>query len=125
MEKVAPLRLKREQILTPERAPIAAKDLPIASILVDTGLLHLDDEFDFLVPDEISHLVLPGCLVRVTFNGKRTQGVVLGRKAQSTFQGRIRFLSELIKPFSKASSIARVIESNCSGVTSNFPSFAS
>jgi len=99
MEKVAPLRLKREQILTPERAPIAAKDLPIASILVDTGLLHLDDEFDFLVPDDISHLVLPGSLVRVTFNGKRTQGVVLDRKAQSTFQGRIRFLSELIKPF--------------------------
>lgn len=99
MEKVAPLRLKREKVIAPQRPPVAAKDLPIASILVDTGVLHLDDEFDFLIPEEISHRVFPGSLVRVTFNGKRTQGVVLGRKGHSTFQGQIRFLSELIKPF--------------------------
>lgn len=98
-EKVAPLRLKREKVIAPVRPDVQARNLPIASVLVDTGLLHLDDEFDFLVPEELSDVVVPGSLVWLTFNRKRTQGVVIARKASSSFQGQIRFISELIKPF--------------------------
>lgn len=99
INKVAPLRLKREKILLPKPPSVQAQYLPVASVLVDTGLLHLDEAFDFLVPEELSQLIAPGTLVSLFFGGKRTQGVVLSRKEVSQFAGRLRFITEIIKPF--------------------------
>ena len=94
-EQVAPLRLKREKVVA--APPALASNLPIASILVDTGLLHLDQELDFLVPQELSEHLTPGTLVKVPFNRKRVLGVVLSRKSTSAYAGRLRFVSEQIR----------------------------
>ncbi len=96
-EPVAPLRLKREKVAAP--APALARNLPIASILVDTGVLHLDQELDFLVPEELTEFLISGTLVKVPFNRKRVLGVVLSRKSSSPYTGQLRFVSELIRPF--------------------------
>lgn len=95
--EVAPLRLKREKAVLPP--PAQAKKDPIASVLVDTGLPHVDDEFDFLIPEELSQYIFPGSLVSITFNRKRTFGVVISRKENSNFHGKLRFISEVIKKY--------------------------
>jgi primosomal protein N' (replication factor Y) len=95
--EVSPLRLRREKVSPPP--PAQAKEKPIASVLVDTGLLHLDDEFDFLVPEEFSSYLLPGSLVSVTFNRRRTLGIVLSRGESSNFNGKLRFISEVINKY--------------------------
>ena len=95
--EVAPLRLKREKAVLPP--PAQAKKDPIASVLVDTGLPHVDDEFDFLIPEELSQYIFPGSLVSITFNRKRTFGIVISRKENSNFHGKLRFISEVIKKY--------------------------
>ena len=96
-EKVKPLKLRRER--APRPTPSAALEAPIATVLVDSGLLHLDQEFDFLIPHEFSEQVKFGSLVKVPFNKGKTLGVVTGRKASSEFHGQLRFISEVIPPF--------------------------
>ena len=108
--QVPPLRLKREKAALP--LPAQAKVDPIASVLVDTGLPHVDDEFDFLVPEELSQYVFPGSLVSITFNRRRTFGIVISRKENSNFHGKLRFISEVIKkyPVVTASTLELVAE---------------
>lgn len=96
-EGVKPLRLRRE--LAPRPTPTVATEHPIARVLVDSGLLHIDQEFDFLVPIEMSESVSVGVLVKVPFNRKQVLGIVTGRFETSTFRGEIRFISELVRPF--------------------------
>jgi primosomal protein N' (replication factor Y) len=66
---------------------------------VDTGLLHLDQEFDFLIPEELSSFVFIGSVVKVPFNRKRVLGVVTERLERSDFRGELKFIIEVIRPF--------------------------
>ena len=59
---------------------------PIASILVDTGVVHLDQPFDYLVPAKWDEVALPGTLVRVPFSGRLCDGVIIGRSEASLHQ---------------------------------------
>ena len=96
-DSVKPLRLRRE--IAPRPTPTEASEGPIARVLVDSGLLHIDQEFDFLVPAEMSESISIGVLVKVPFNRKQVLGIVTGRFETSTFRGEIRFISELVRPF--------------------------
>ena len=97
VEPVKPLRLKRER--APRPLPKESAKAPIARVLVDSGLLHLDQEFDFLIPEEYSTVVFPGSVVKVLFNRKRVLGVVTERGERSDFRGDLKFISEVIRPF--------------------------
>lgn len=44
-----------------------AKELPVARVLVDKGVLHLDRYFDYAVPEELDAVAQPGVRVRVRF----------------------------------------------------------
>ena len=96
-ESVKPLRLKQE--LASAVKPRIAENQPIARILVDSGLLHIDQEFDFLVPQEFSDAIKPGVVVKVPFNRKRVLGVVTARMDSSEFRGELRFIAELLRPY--------------------------
>lgn len=98
-ETVKPLRLKREVIAKASTKPTQASFAPVAGVLVDSGVLHLDQEFDFLVPYEFSETMVPGSLVKVPFRRKRVLGIVTTRKESSDFRGELRFVSELVRPF--------------------------
>lgn len=98
-EAIKPLRLKQERILKASAKPAEALVAPVAAILVDSGVLHLDQEFDFLVPHEMAEVITPGTLVKVPFRRKRVLGVVTARKNQSQFRGELRFISEVVRPF--------------------------
>ena len=73
------------------RAPAAqpaAAELPVARVLVDVPLAHLDRPFDYLVPEKLAESAMLGCRVRVRFAGQLTGGYLLVRVATSDHPGR-------------------------------------
>ncbi|KAA9379860.1 primosomal protein N' [Microbispora cellulosiformans] len=76
----------------------AAASLPVARIVVDTPLPHLDRPFDYLVPAAMDAEAVPGCRVRVRFAGQLADGYLLERLAESEHEGRLSFLERVVSP---------------------------
>ncbi|MEO6205223.1 MAG: primosome assembly protein PriA, partial [Mycobacteriales bacterium] len=74
-----------------------AADLPVAQVVVDTGLLHLDRPFDYAVPAAMAEGAQPGCRVRVRFAGRLVDGLVLARAAASEHAS-LSPLTSLVSP---------------------------
>ncbi|MFE2253168.1 primosomal protein N' family DNA-binding protein, partial [Streptomyces lavendulae] len=49
------------------RGAAVAEELPVARVLVNKGVLHLDRLFDYAVPAELAETARPGVRVRVRF----------------------------------------------------------
>ncbi|HSE10522.1 MAG TPA: primosomal protein N' [Nocardioidaceae bacterium] len=62
---------------------------PVAQVLVDVPLAHLDRPFDYLVPENMSADAVPGARVKVRFAGQDVDGFVLARVAESSHAGRL------------------------------------
>ncbi|MEU8173787.1 primosomal protein N' [Microbispora hainanensis] len=76
----------------------AAQNLPVARVVVDTPLPHLDRPFDYLVPTMLDAEAVPGCRVRVRFAGQLADGFLLERLPESEHEGRLSFLERVISP---------------------------
>ena len=74
---VSPLRLKREVV---GKAPIASSN-PFLSILVDTGVFHLDQPYEYHLPERIEADI--GDWVSVPFNGRNCLGLIIDRYEKS------------------------------------------
>ncbi|MEK9736729.1 MAG: hypothetical protein VW239_05360, partial [Candidatus Nanopelagicales bacterium] len=57
--------------------------LPVARVLVDVPLSHLDRPFDYAVPAAMAADAVPGSRVRVRFAGRLVNGFVVDRVAAS------------------------------------------
>ncbi|MEU9885586.1 primosomal protein N' [Sphaerisporangium sp. NPDC051011] len=79
-------------------APVPAAELPVARVLVDTPLAHLDRPFDYLVPEAMAEDAVPGCRVRIRFAGKLVDGFVLERAASTEHEGRLTPLERVVSP---------------------------
>jgi primosomal protein N' (replication factor Y) len=66
-----------------------APELPVARVLVDMPLAHLDRPFDYTVPLSMHERVQPGSRVRVRFSGQDVDGFVLARVDSSEHGGRL------------------------------------
>ena len=66
-----------------------APELPVARVLVDVPLAHLDRPFDYLVPAKLHEQVVPGSRVKVRFAGQDVDGYVVERVAESQHAGRL------------------------------------
>ena len=66
-----------------------APALPVARVLVDVPLAHLDKPFDYLVTAALDERVRPGSRVKVRFAGQDVDGFVLERTAASDHEGRL------------------------------------
>ncbi|MGA5699514.1 primosomal protein N' [Peterkaempfera bronchialis] len=85
-----------------------ADDLPVARVLVDKGLAHLDQYYDYAVPAKMAETARPGVRVRVRFGarvveGKRSgggllDGYVVERLAASDYPGPLAPLSLVLSP---------------------------
>ncbi|MFI7588913.1 primosome assembly protein PriA [Spongisporangium articulatum] len=75
-----------------------AEELPVARVLVDVPLPHLDRPFDYAVPASMADGAQPGARVRVRFAGQEVDGFVLERAAQSEHDGRLARLGRLVSP---------------------------
>ncbi|HSV38008.1 MAG TPA: primosome assembly protein PriA, partial [Nocardioidaceae bacterium] len=79
------------EVAEKERAPAveAAATLPVARVLVDVPLAHLDRPFDYLVPAKLDESVVPGSRVKVKFAGQDVDGYVVERVEESDHVGRL------------------------------------
>ena len=75
-----------------------AADLPVARVLVDMPLAHLDRPFDYLVPQRLADQAVPGCRVRVRFAGQLTDGYLIDRAAVSEHSGQLARLERVVSP---------------------------
>ncbi|HEX2131247.1 MAG TPA: primosomal protein N' [Actinophytocola sp.] len=75
-----------------------AASVPVARVVVDVPLAHLDRPFDYLVPSTLDDDAVPGCRVRVRFAGKQVDGFLLSRVDSSEFGGKLGYLTKVVSP---------------------------
>ncbi|MFC7406189.1 primosomal protein N' [Georgenia alba] len=75
---------------------------PVARVVVDSPLPHLDRPFDYLVPPEHDANAVPGARVHVRFAGQDRQAFVLERRADTEHTG-------TLTPVRRASSAVPVL----------------
>jgi primosomal protein N' (replication factor Y) len=73
-----------------------AAQLPVARLMIDVPLAHLDRPFDYLVPSELDDTVVAGSRVRVRFAGRLVDGFVLDRVARTEHEGRLAYLERVV-----------------------------
>jgi len=76
----------------------AAEVDPVALVLVDVGLAHLDRPFEYLVPASMTDLAVPGARVKVRFAGQDVDGFVLARTQTADHEGRLAPLRKVVSP---------------------------
>src|SRR4051812_36864115 len=69
---------------------------PVAQVLVDLPLAHLDRPFDYGVPATMAESAVPGARVKVRFAGQDVDGFVLARAASSDHPGRLQPLRRVV-----------------------------
>ncbi|MFD7132574.1 primosomal protein N' [Streptomyces sp. NPDC059894] len=93
------------------RGAALAEELPVARVLVDKGVLHLDRYFDYAVPAELDADAQPGVRVRVRFGAGRGRvregrreggglidGFLVERLAASDYAGPLAALAQVVSP---------------------------
>ncbi|MEV0176264.1 primosomal protein N' [Streptomyces sp. NPDC050803] len=93
------------------RGAALAEQLPVARVLVDKGVLHLDRYFDYAVPAELDADAQPGVRVRVRFGAGRHRvrdgrreggglidGFLVERLAESDYSGPLAALAQVVSP---------------------------
>ncbi|MGW0802981.1 primosomal protein N' family DNA-binding protein [Nonomuraea sp. NPDC002799] len=79
-------------------APVPAPERPVARVVVDSPLPHLDRPFDYLVPAPMHETAEPGVRVRVRFAGKLVDGFLLERVEKSDHDGKLTPLERVVSP---------------------------
>ncbi|MGW6796080.1 primosomal protein N' [Streptomyces chartreusis] len=116
-EQLALIRESVRQARTPRAKPRTwrgaklAERLPVARVLVDKGVLHLDRYFDYAVPEELDADAQPGVRVRVRFGAGRHRvregrreggglidGFLVERVAESDYSGPLAALAQVVSP---------------------------
>ena len=69
---------------------------PVAAVVVDTPLAHLDRVFEYAVPDELAADAVPGARVRVRFAGRDLEGFLVERRAEAEHEGRLTPLRKVV-----------------------------
>ena len=76
----------------------AAPALPIARVLLDSPLPHLDRLFDYLVPADLDQEAVPGARVKVRFGGQELSGFITARTAEAETSARLVPLGKVLSP---------------------------
>ncbi len=87
-------RLRAEVAVAPS-GPVAER-LPIARVRVDTGVFHLDQLYDYTVPEKLSELVAPGVRVQLPFGNRETEGIVVSRVASPERAGTLKAITKVL-----------------------------
>ncbi|MEV6904780.1 primosomal protein N' [Amycolatopsis sp. NPDC051372] len=72
-----------------------APELPVAKIVVDIPLAHLDRTFDYQVPDKLHEAAVPGCRVRVRFAGQLVDGYLVERTDTTEYERKLAYLERV------------------------------
>lgn len=86
----------------PHRAPVngppLAAENPVARVVLESSLPHLDRPFDYSVPAELADSAAPGVRVKVKFNGQELNGYVTERRAASEAAHPLSPLHKVVSP---------------------------
>ncbi|WP_298886488.1 primosome assembly protein PriA [uncultured Serinicoccus sp.] len=93
----APAAPRRRARTPASDVPLAA-DEPVATVLVDTPLAHLDRPFEYAVPADLAQSARPGVRVRVRFAGRDHDGYLLARTSTAEHSGRLAPLRTVVSP---------------------------
>lgn len=93
-------RLKAE--VAPAPSGPVAESLPVARIRVDTGVFHLDQLYDYSVPEKLSALVKVGVRVQLPFGGRETEGLVVSRVSVPDRAGNLKSITKVLSPHAVA-----------------------
>ncbi len=81
----------------PEKKPVPRAEVdPIARVLVDVALAHLDRPFDYAVPATMDDAAQPGTRVKVRFAGQDVDGFVIERTSTTEHTGRLMPLRRVV-----------------------------
>ena len=95
----SPLKLKRQSVAkVPHKFPNVSKNLPVASVLVDTPVSSLEGIYDYLVPELFDESAVTGTKVLVEFGSGKAEGLVVGRKDKSDQTQKLKSILELTSP---------------------------
>jgi len=89
-------RLRAEVASSPS-GPVADR-LPVARVRVDTGVFHLDQMYDYSVPEKFSNAVVPGVRVQLPFGNRETEGIVVERVSQPERAGSLKAITKVLSP---------------------------
>jgi primosomal protein N' (replication factor Y) len=70
----------------------------VARVLVDTGVFHLDQKYDYSVPEKLSDVVVPGVRVQLPFGNRETEGIVVERVVQPERAGTLKTITKVLSP---------------------------
>ena len=95
----APLKLKRQNSSAPvKQNKQITSNLPVAAVLVDTPVSHLEGIYDYLVPAEFDEIAIAGTKVVVPFGNSKSEGLVVARKNQSAEAKNLKAIAEVTSP---------------------------
>ncbi|NYE94351.1 primosomal protein N' (replication factor Y) [Psychromicrobium silvestre] len=77
---------------------LTAEQLPIARVLIDSSLPHLDRLFDYRIPPELHEVAQPGVRVRVRFAGQELAGFLIDRVARAGTEHKLAPLGKVVSP---------------------------
>ena len=87
-------RLKAEVAPAPS-GPIASV-LPYARVRVDTGVFHLEQLYDYQIPEKLTALIQVGVRVQLPFGNRETEGIVVERVAQPERAGELKSITKVL-----------------------------
>jgi primosomal protein N' (replication factor Y) (superfamily II helicase) len=73
-----------------------AEHEPVARVLPMLTVPHLDREFDYLVPAELSDDAQPGVRAKVRFNGRLVDAFILERRSDTDHSGKLGWLDRVV-----------------------------
>ncbi|MET1035058.1 MAG: primosomal protein N' [Arthrobacter sp.] len=79
-------------------SPIPAAELPIARVLLETPVPHLDRYYDYLVPADLAADARVGARVKVRFGGQELAGFIVDRRAEAEAGVRLQPLGKVVSP---------------------------
>lgn len=95
------LKLKRQKSASTNKSratiSLAATD-PVASVLVNAPVSHLEALYDYSVPEELSSNAVIGTKVLVEFGNVKTEGLIVSRTDKSSTSQRLKPISALSSP---------------------------
>ena len=73
-----------------------ASVLPFARVRVDTGVFHLDQLYDYQIPEKLSASIQVGVRVQLPFGGRETEGVIVERVSVPARAGELKSITKLL-----------------------------
>lgn len=70
--------------------------LPFARVRVDTGVFHLDQLYDYQIPEKLSTLIQIGVRVQLPFGNREAEGIIVERVVAPERAGDLKSISKVL-----------------------------